>query len=182
MVVEFILRYRNISAVFYFIKTHLVRLQVTWYAMVNYLTQEWKVAICHALSSRGKKPIVYGIPYLMTLTNIQLTRAIALVIMPTSPQEFMRLLSESKSTTQRPNPARFLSHDVVYDYNISELRRGLEEYSILCVDNTHSESIKLDFSRDRDLFCDDGKPAYTGREYHPLGPPSRPHLQTCTQW
>jgi hypothetical protein len=162
MVVEFILKHRNISAVFYFIKAHLVRLQVTWYAMVNYLTQEWKVAICHALSSRGKKPIVYGIPYLMTLTNIQLIRAIALVIMPTSPQEFMRLLSESKSTTPRPNPARFLSHDAVYDYNISELQRGLEEYSILCVGNTHWESIKLDFSRDRDLFNDDGKPAYTG--------------------
>jgi hypothetical protein len=124
MVVEFILKHRNISAVFYFIKAHLVRLQVTWYAMVNYLTQQWKVAICHALSSRGKKPIVYGIPYLMTLTNIQLIRAIALVIMPTSPQEFMRLLSESKSTTPRPNPARFLSPDAVYDYNISELQRG----------------------------------------------------------
>jgi hypothetical protein len=38
MVVEFILKHRNISAVFYFIKAHLVRLQVTWYAMVNYLT------------------------------------------------------------------------------------------------------------------------------------------------
>jgi hypothetical protein len=154
MVVEFILKYRNISAVFYFIKAHLVRLQVTWYAMVNYLTQEWRVAICHALSSRGKKPIVYGIPYLMTLTNIQLIRAIALVIMPTSPQEFMRLLSESKSTTARPNPARFLSHHAVYDYNISEFQRGLDEYSILCVGNTHWES-----TRDRDLFNDDGKPA-----------------------
>jgi hypothetical protein len=115
MVVKFILKYRNISAVFYFIKAHLVRLQVIWYAMVNSLTQEWKVAICHALSFRGKKPIVYGIPYPMTLTNIQLIRAIALVIMPTSPQEFMRVLFESKSTTPRPNPARLLSHDAVYD-------------------------------------------------------------------
>jgi hypothetical protein len=141
MTVEFILRYRNISAVFYFIKAHLVRLQVTWYAMVNYLTQEWKLAICHALSSRGKRPIVYGIPYLMTLTNIQLIRVIALVIMPTSPQEFMRLLSESKSTTARPNLARFLSHDAVYDYNISELQRGLKEYSILCVGNGNLSSL-----------------------------------------
>jgi hypothetical protein len=155
------LKHRNITAVFYFIKAHLARLQVTLYAVVNYLTQEWKVAICHALSSRSRTPVVYGVPFLMTLSNIELIRAIALVIMPTSPQEFMRLPAESKSTMPIPNPARLLSHDAVYNYNISELQRGLEEYSILCVGNTHWEFIKLDFSRDKYLYNDDGKPAFT---------------------
>jgi hypothetical protein len=109
LIIECILKHRNISTVFYFIKAHLVRLQVTWYTMVNYLTPDWKVAVYYALGTSGKVPIVYRVPYLMTLSNVELIRAIALVIVPTSPHEFMRLLAESKSTMPKPNPSRFLS-------------------------------------------------------------------------
>jgi hypothetical protein len=59
----------------------------------------------------------------------------------------------------KPNLARFLSHD---NSNIAELQRRLEEYSIQCVGNIHGSSVKLDFSRDLDLFNDDGTPAFTG--------------------
>jgi hypothetical protein len=140
MVIEFILKHRNICAVFYFI-----RLQITWYAMVNYLTHEWQVAVCRALEATSKIPITNGVPYLMTLSYAELIRAIALVIMPTSPQEFMHQSCLNQS------PARFVSHDSVYNYNIAELQRGLKEYSILCVGNIHWTSIRLDFSRDKDL-------------------------------
>jgi hypothetical protein len=44
--------------------------------MVNFLTYDWQVAVCHALGAISKIPITYNVPYLMTLSNVEIIRAI----------------------------------------------------------------------------------------------------------